>query len=165
MVKLQALLVVVSEGHLEVLDARAECGSGQGWSSMTKQTHLLILDAIDPCGELGISYRAASRHGCNDNLTGASDHVRGGGMPPVNQRAVEILDVAVSTGMRPHKEVVPETNESVATLVGILDGLGGELSRKRHDVADAKGGGVSVSGGVRPGVHERGSITMTGRSD
>ena len=165
MVKLQVLLVVVSEGHLQVLDACAECGSGQGQSSMTEQTHLLILDAIDPCSELGISYRAASGHGCDSNLTGASDHVCGGGTPPVNQRVVEILDIAVSAGMRPHEEVVPETEESVATLIGILDGLGGELGRKRHDVADVKGGGVGVSSRVGPSAHERGSITMTSRSD
>ena len=109
--------------------------------------------------------RSASGHFSNSNLTGASAHVCGGGTPPVNQRAVEVLDVVVGTGMRQHKEVVQETDESVATLVGIHDGLGGELSRKRHEVADAKGRGVSVSSGVRPSVHERGSVTMTGRSD
>ena len=75
------------------------------------------------------------------------------------------MDVAIGAGMRPRKEAIPESKECVATLIGILDGLDGEFGRKRHDIVDAERGGVSISGRVRPGVHERRSMSVTGRSD
>ena len=78
---------------------------------------------------------------------------------------VEILDVVIGAGMRPCKETIPKTKERVATLIGILDGLDGELGAERHNIADAERGGVSISGGVRPSAHERRSMSVTGRSD
>ena len=132
---------------------------------MTQQTHSFSLDMVDPSSQLGISHRAGCQHGSNSSMGGVQGGASGGCWPPVYQGVVGCLDGVVRTGVGSNKELVPEPNQGGATLDGIFDGLGRELSRQGHGIADAEGSDIGVTDGVRSSAHEGRHMPMSGRSN
>ena len=65
-------------------------------------------------------------------------------MPPLDDRMVGGLNAAIGICMSSSKELVPETQQSIATLVGICNGGNRELSRQQNHTPDMKGGGLGV---------------------
>ena len=60
----------------------------------------------------------------------------------------------------PARKLAPETQEGVTTLKGIMDGLRRQFGRQRHNITDAEGSNVHVTGGMRAGAHNDGGGSM-----
>ena len=88
---------------------------------------------MHPSGELSIGSRASGRDRRCGHVSGTSTGAGAGGLPPMNQGAIGTLDVGICASERCGKELVPESNEGVSSLIGITDSHNGQLSGQSHD--------------------------------
>ena len=85
-------------------------------------------------------------------------------MPPLDDRAVGGLDVAIRVSVSSSKELFPETQQRVVSLVVIPNGIHRKFREQQHHIIHMKGSAVEVTHSVGASAEDGWSGPMTSGS-